>query len=326
MSVKKIAKLAGVSVATVSRVLNNSSTVKRDTYEKVTAIIKEIGYHPNILARQLRTTKTSLILVIFSDITNPFISATLKSIEYAATQEGYQILYGSTDGTTEMVEEILNVVSGKSIEGVITMDEISLHPTTATLSHTIPWVLCGETSALQQLSSVCINDEEASYFATKILIESGRKNIALINHNQKYTYAQKRQQGYERALHEYSLHPHSITYVNDISFKSGENAARKLYSTPSKPDAIIAISDMLAIGAMYYAKQKGIDIPRKLSVIGFDDIPVAEMITPPLSTIRQSAEDMGKTAINILVNKIESHEKTNCNVTLRWQFIERGTH
>jgi len=326
MSVKKIAKLAGVSVATVSRVLNNSSTVKKSTFDKVSKIIHDINYKPNIIARQLRTSRASIILVVCSDISNPFISSVLKSIENSAKEEGYRIVFSSTNGMPMLIDELLNLISGKTIGGVISLDEISMHPNLDKYCNGIPWVLCGETSDLDNFSSVSIDDEAAAYTATKTLLNSGKEKIALINHDGNFSYANKRQHGYERAVKESAVHYKKIVYINEISFKTGMSAAEELLASSNPPDAIVAVSDLLAIGATQQAKRRRIDIPEKLAIIGFDDIPVAEMVSPALSTIHQPAKEMGKIAVELLIEKLISPAAPSKAIQLEWTLVERETH
>lgn len=326
ITVKEIAKLAGVSVATVSRILNNVPTVKKSSHDKVKNIITELGYQPNQLAKQLRTAKSSLILVILSDISNPFFSIILESIQNSAMMKGYRIIFSSTKGSTMITKELLNLISSKSIEGVISLDEISLHPCISTILQSTPWIMCGEQSPSHYCSSVCINDEEATYFVVKKLIESGKKNISLINHNLKYTYAQNRQRGFNRALFEHSLTPTSIIYVNDISFEDGASAFDELCNAEQMSDAVVTISDILAIGAIHRAQQRNIKVPQEVSVIGFDDIPFSGVFNPPVSTVHQPMEEMGKIAVDLLIQKIEEPESPTQNISLEWDFIERSTH
>lgn len=326
ITVKEIAKLAGVSVATVSRILNNVSTVKKSSHDKVMSIINEMGYQPNQLAKQLRTAKSSLILVILSDISNPFFSIILKKIENCALMKGYRIIYSSTKGSATIAGELLNLIASKSIEGVISLDEISLHTGISSVLKSIPWVLCGEKSPSHYCSSVCIDDEDASYFIVKKLIERGKKSIGLINHNLKYTFAQNRQRGFNRALHEHSLCATSIIHVDDISFEAGAVAFDALCNAEKMSDAIFTVSDILAFGAMHRAQQKNIKIPQDISVIGFDDIPLSRIFTPPLSTIHQPMEEMARVAVDLLIQKINNPNILTQNILLPWDFIERSTH
>ncbi|HIB8964270.1 TPA: LacI family DNA-binding transcriptional regulator [Citrobacter freundii] len=326
MSVKEIAKLAGVSVATVSRVLNNSATVKKSTSEKVSKIINDLGYQPNILARQLRTSKTSMILVVCSDISNPFIAGVLKSIENNARKAGYRTIFSSTNGTPLLIDELLNLTASKTIEGVISLDEISMHPDCKKYCNGIPWVLCGETSDPNNFSSVSIDDDDAAYTATKTLLESGKKKIALISQTGGFSYANKRQRGYERAVEESGYQYKNTVYADKISFKEGMAALEELFTSPNPPDAIVAVSDILAIGATQQAKKRGIEIPEKLAIIGFDDIPIAEMVSPALSTIHQPAQEMGRIAVELLVQQLTLPGTPNKAIQLEWTFVKRGTH
>ncbi|HBW1602705.1 TPA: LacI family transcriptional regulator [Klebsiella pneumoniae] len=326
ITVKEIAKLAGVSVATVSRILNNVPSVKKSSYNKVMAIINEMGYQPNQLAKQLRTAKSSLILVILSDISNPFFSIILKNIENFALMQGYRIIYSSTQGSTTITGELLNLIASKSIEGVISLDEISLHPSISNFLKSIPWVLCGEKSPSHHCSSVCIDDEEASYFIVKKLIERGKRNIGLINHNLKYSFAQNRQKGFNRALYEHSLCATSIIHVDDISFEAGAVAFDELCNAEKMLDAVFTVSDILAFGAIHRAQQKQIKIPQNMAIIGFDDIPMSRIFTPPLSTIHQPIEEMAKVAVDLLIQKINEFDTPTQNILLPWNFIERSTH
>ncbi|EHU5054448.1 substrate-binding domain-containing protein [Salmonella enterica] len=212
------------------------------------------------------------------------------------------------------------------IEGIISIDEISLTPNLDILSNSIPWVLCGEKSEHEHFSSVCIDDEEATYFIVKKLIETGKKKIALINHDTKLSYAKKRQLGFERASSEGNINPNNIVYVKAHSFHDGAEALAEICSKPSMPDAIIAASDILAVGAMHQAKKMGINIPEELSIIGFDNIPIAKMLSPQLSTIHQPTEKIGEIALKILDDKINFPEKPSQAVILEWQFMERGTN
>lgn len=326
MSVKKIAQLAGVSVATVSRILNNVPGVKQSTVEKVTAIIHETGYQPNLSARQLRTARTSTILVIFSDITNPFFSAVLASIEKAAIAQGYRILLSNAQCASSLMADIVSLTTGKAIAGIISFDTISLDIHNNTFCHTIPWVLCGENDHPSHFSSVGIDDHDAAYATTKRLLTAGRKKIALINHDSRLTYATKREEGYARALNESASGVKRVARVGEHTLQSGREALDSLFSTTDCPDAIIAVSDLLAIGAIHQARQLGIRVPEDLAIIGFDDIAFSEVSDPPLSTVRQPADQMGNVAVALLLNKLASPDAPAQNVTLKWTFVERGTH
>jgi len=200
MSIQKIARLAGVSVATVSRVLNNSDTVKAQNREKVLQAIKASNYQPNLLARQLRTARSSMILVMVSDISNPFCAELVKGIEEQAEKNRYRILLCNSGSDIERSRSSLQLLAGKMVDGIITMDAFSKLPELAQLIGETPWVQCAEYADAGDVSCVGIDDVQASKHVVAYLASRGRQRIALINHDLSYKYAQLRQAGYQQQL------------------------------------------------------------------------------------------------------------------------------
>lgn len=198
MSIKKIAHLAGVSVATVSRVLNNSDSVKDSNREKVLQAIANSNYQPNLLARQLRTARSSMILVMVSDIANPFCAEVVKGIEEQAEQNHYRILLCNSASDVARSRSSLQLLAGKIVDGVITMDAFSTLPELAPLIGARPWVQCAEYADDGAVSCVGINDVAAAQQLVGYLADGGRQRIALINHDLDYKYAQLRQQAINR--------------------------------------------------------------------------------------------------------------------------------
>ncbi|MBL2809826.1 LacI family transcriptional regulator, partial [Klebsiella pneumoniae] len=197
MSIQKIARLAGVSVATVSRVLNNSDTVKAKNRERVLQAIKESNYQPNLLARQLRTARSNMILVMVSNIANPFCAEVVKGIEEEAEKNGYRILLCNSGSDLARSTSGLQLLSGKMVDGIITMNALSSLPELTTMIGDAPWVQCAEYADTGSISCVGINDVEAAQGAVSRLADSGRRRIALINHDLSYRYARLRERGYK---------------------------------------------------------------------------------------------------------------------------------
>lgn len=248
MSVQKIAKLAGVSVATVSRVLNDSPSVKAVNKEKVLAAIKALNYQPNLLARQLRTSRTGMILAMVSNIANPFCAAVVKGIEREAEKNGYRILLCNTESDLERSRSCLQLLSGKMVDGVITMDAISELPELQNIIGDAPWVQCAEYDPDSSVSSVSIDDISATEFVIDQLVKTGKKRIALINHDLSYQYAQHRELGYLNGLKRHGLAYCEIIYADELDYLSGKEAVLSLLKNAQRPDAILAISDVLAAG------------------------------------------------------------------------------
>lgn len=325
MSIQKIARLAGVSVATVSRVLNNSDTVKDKNREKVLLAIKENNYQPNLLARQLRTARSFMILVLVSDISNPFCAEVVKGIEEEAEKNGYRILLCNSGSEIERSRSSLQLLSGKMVEGIITMDAFSKLPELSQLIASTPWVQCAEYADAGDISCVGINDSDASQQVVRYLADKGRKRIALINHDLSYKYARLRQQGYLQQLEAHQLTWKAISYASELSFSAGKQAMMALLEGKERPDAVFAVSDTLAAGAMAAIQDAGLSVPGDIAVAGFDGTELAEMVTPPLTTLAQPSRDIGRNACRLLLQKIDQPKSAPERMIMQGHLIERAS-
>ncbi|MDF7631301.1 LacI family DNA-binding transcriptional regulator [Erwiniaceae bacterium L1_55_4] len=325
MSIQKIAKLAGVSVATVSRVLNNSDTVKDKNRDKVLEAIKASNYQPNLLARQLRTARSSMVLVLVSDISNPFCAEIVKGIEEQAEQNGYRILLCNSGSDINRSRSSLQLLAGKMVDGVITMDAFTTLTELTQLIGNMPWVQCAEYADAGDISCVGIDDVHASRQLVAHLVASGRKRIALINHDLSYKYAQLRQQGYQQELEQRGLSWQAVSYASELSFNVGKRAMEALLSADTQPDAVFAVSDTLAAGAMAAIQAAGHQVPQDIAVAGFDGSELAEMISPPLTTIAQPSRDIGRTAFSLLLQKIDDPQSPTERVMMDWRLIVRAS-
>lgn len=325
MSIQKIARLAGVSVATVSRVLNNSDTVKDTNREKVLQAIKTSNYQPNLLARQLRTARSSMILVMVSDISNPFCAEVVKGIEEEAEKNGYRILLCNSGSDIERSRSSLQLLSGKIVDGIITMDAFSKLPELSQLIADTPWVQCAEYADAGEISCVGINDIEASQEVVGYLADNGHRRIALINHDLSYKYARLRQQGYLQQLAEYDLTWQGITYASELSFSAGKQAMMELLAADEIPDAVFAVSDTLAAGAIAAIQASGFTVPGDIAVAGFDGTELAEMISPPLTTLAQPSRDIGRKAFGLVQQKIDQPEAATERVIMQGHLIKRAS-
>ncbi|WP_277977547.1 LacI family DNA-binding transcriptional regulator [Pantoea endophytica] len=325
MSIQKIARLAGVSVATVSRVLNNSDTVKALNREKVLHAIKASNYQPNLLARQLRTARSSMILVMVSDISNPFCAELVKGIEEQAEKNSYRILLCNSGSDIERSRSSLQLLAGKMVDGIITMDAFSKLPELAQLIGETPWVQCAEYADAGDVSCVGIDDVQASKHVVAYLADRGRQRIALINHDLSYKYAQLRQAGYQQQLIQQERSWQAITYATELSFNAGKQAMEALLAAPERPDAVFAVSDTLAAGALSAIHAAGLRVPQDIAVTGFDGSDLAEMVTPPLSTLAQPSRDMGRKAFALLLNKIDQPDSPAQRIMMDWHFVVRAS-
>lgn len=323
MSIQKIARLAGVSVATVSRVLNNIDTVKDANREKVLQAIETSNYQPNLMARQLRTARSFMILVMVSDISNPFCAEVVKGIEEEAEKNGYRILLCNSGSDIKRSRSSLQLLSGKMVDGIITMDAFSKLPELSQLITGTPWIQCAEYADAGGISCVGIDDREASQAVIRYLADKGYRRIALINHDLSYKYAQLRQQGYLQQLAVYDLNWQAISYASELSFKAGRQAMKALLEADEVPDAVFAVSDTLAAGAMAAIQATGLSVPDDVAVAGFDGTELAEMVSPPLTTLSQPSKEIGRHAFRLLCKKIDHPAGTPERVIMQGHLIKR---
>lgn len=325
MSIQKIARLAGVSVATVSRVLNNSDTVKAGNRERVLQAIRESNYQPNLLARQLRTARSQMILVMVSNIANPFCAEVVKGIEEQAECNGYRILLCHSGSDVERSKSGLTLLSGKIVDGIITMDAFSRLTELAALIGDAPWVQCAEYADSGAVSCVGINDVDAAQSVVNHLSEAGRQRVALINHDLSYKYARLRERGYKAAIYANGLEWQRVGYASELSSSAGKAAMEKLLALETRPDAVFAVSDTLAAGAMRAIAQAGLRIPEDIAVVGFDGTELAEMVSPQLTTIEQPSRDIGRRAVDLLLSRIDNPNGPAERVMMDWRYISRAS-
>ena len=309
-NIQQVAQKAGVSVATVSRVLNHAAAVNPKTRMKVEMAIKELNYEPSMLGRNLRNSESRLLLVLIPRISNPFYTEVIKGIENIAITNQYHILLCETDTKPERENIYFNMVKNKLADGIILMDPAINRQKIHELAEHHPIILCSEYEEDGSIPYVTIDHELAAYQAVKHLIKIGNKKIALINTDEKFLYARQRRKGYERALKEFDIpiRDEWIYRTEQLDFEDGVHAMRMLLRQNEKPTAVFAVSDTLAIGALKEIKTNGLQVPEKIAVVGFDKIPFSNMTNPTLTTIAQPMYKMGCTAANMLINRIKGNK------------------
>lgn len=312
-NIHKVAEKAGVSVATVSRVLNNPGVVTPKTRIKVEQAIKELDYKPSALARNLRTSESKLILVLLPSISNPFYTDIINGIEDTAIKEGYNILLCQTDSNPERENIYFNLIRNRMADGIISMDPTVNKETLNELARDYPIVQCSEYDKDGTISYVSIDSESAAYHAVKHLIKLGHERIALINSDQKFLYARERYQGYEKALKEYNLpiRKQWIYHTEHVEFEDGQQAMKVILQQKERPTAVFAVSDVLAIGALKELNSNGIRVPEDMAVVGFDKIVFSNMTHPTLTTVAQPMYKMGCISAEMIIDKIRGKKVEN---------------
>jgi LacI family transcriptional regulator, repressor for deo operon, udp, cdd, tsx, nupC, and nupG len=309
-NIQEVAEKAGVSVATVSRVLNNISSVSPKTRLKVENAIKELNYAPSMLGRNLRNSESRLLLVLLPSISNPFYTDIINGIENIAIMNHYNILLCQTDSNPRRENIYFNMVKNKLADGIISMDPTVNKQKLNDLAENHSIILCSEYDEGGSIPYVTIDSELAAYHAVKHLLKIGKKNIALINSDEKFLYARQRRKGYERALKEFGLPIRTewIYNTQGLDFEHGVHAMRMLLQQKEKPTAVFAVSDTLAIGALKEINSNGLKVPDDIAVVGFDKISFSNMTNPTLTTVAQPMYKMGSAAATMLINSIKGNK------------------
>jgi LacI family transcriptional regulator, repressor for deo operon, udp, cdd, tsx, nupC, and nupG len=312
-NIQQVAQKAGVSVATVSRVLNNVSAVSPKTRLKVEDAIKELKYEPSMLGRNLRNSESRLLLVLIPSISNPFYTDIIKGIENIALNHHYNILLCETDSNPQRENIYFSMVKNKLADGIISMDPTVNRQKLNELAENHSIILCSEYEEGGIIPYVTIDNELAAYQAIKHLIKIGNQKIALINADEKFLYTRQRRRGYERALKEFNIPIRTewIYNTEKLDFESGVHAMRMLLQLKERPTAVFAVSDTLAIGALKEINVSGLKVPDDIAVVGFDKISFSNMTNPTLTTIAQPMYKMGSTAANMLINRIKGNRVEN---------------
>ncbi|MBM7662720.1 LacI family transcriptional regulator [Bacillus mesophilus] len=313
ITLKEIAKLADVSTATVSRVINNSKHVNEDLRKRVLAVLKETNYLPFVAQNMSLQQEQQLIGVICPQYSNTVLDDLIVGINKVCKLYGYDTVIGLTDGTDENEVHYIDLFSNKlDVQGMIFMGnqwgEGHLEFTQKNLT---PVVLVGQISSIPSIPSVHVDNITASYEAVTYLLQSGHRQIAMIRGNTGQTVRVDRFKGYEKALSDAGISVNESWVIDsELSIEGGKKAMATILEQDELPTAVFCSTDSLAIGAMTYLTDHGYQVPDDLSVFGFDSIDLSKLIRPRLSTIQYSAVEIGMTATRNLIKlcKGESDE------------------
>ncbi|QEY17856.1 LacI family transcriptional regulator [Cellvibrio sp. KY-GH-1] len=321
-NIRDVARLAGVSVATVSRALSNPEKVSPESLDKVHKAIAEVGYRPNMLARNFRSARAYAVVVLVPDIANPFYSLFIRALEDRAHQKGYAVLLGDTRGTPERELEYIRRVETRLADGIV-----QLRPSSEKSQNNIPAdVPCVNACGCEYTTgpAIRIDNRGAAKSMVNYLISLGHKRIGVISGLKDNPHAIDRLEGYKEALAEAGIpFEKDLIAEGDFTMWSGLNAAFQFCNMKNRPTAIFSMNDEMAIGAMQTLKSQGIRIPEDISVTGFDDIAYAKYSDPSLTTISQPAEEMGKMAMDMLLKVIEGEPLSQRECVLPTEFIIR---
>lgn len=307
VTIKDVARAAGVGQATVSRVLNGSGPVGQETRERVLAACRALGYVPNGPARSLVNRATGTVGLIIPDITNPFFPAVTRGVEDAASQAGYTVFLCNTDNDSAMEETDVRKLRERCVDGIIFVgSQARRSRLERLLQDGIPVVVTDREVSDLDADSVLVDNAAGASAAVSHLVELGHTRIAHAAGHRETPTGQDRCTGYRSALEQAGLPvDESLIVWGEFNVESGIRAGQVLLGRSPRPTAIFAANDMIALGVIRAAREAGLAVPQDLSVVGFDDIPMAALVSPPLTTVRQPAYEMGWLAMRMLLERIE---------------------
>lgn len=305
-TMKDVAQAAGVSVTTVSHVINETRYVSEELRERVLKAMEELNYHPNSLARSLRQGISHTIGLIVPDNSNPFFADVARVVETRGFEAGYSTILCNTDGQLEKELAYVNVLLAKQVDGVIFIaaSSQSEHITLLT-EERVPVVIADRQMPDAEVDVVLVDNYRGGYLATEYLISLGHHRIGCITGPSDTTPSADRVRGYKDALTSAGLPvDESLIVRGDFRYASGISGAQKLLDLKDPPTAIFAHNDVMAMAAMATIREKGFSIPEDISIVGFDDIPQASFTSPPLTTIAQPIQDIGRIATDLLIERM----------------------
>lgn len=307
VTIQDIARAAGVSNQTVSRVLNRKPDVSAETRERIESVIKDLGYRPSDLARGLRNKSTRTIGLVVPDSANPFFAEIAKGVENGGFAAGYSVILCNSAQDKARELEHLELLRAKGIDGIIFI------ATTTEIDHIGPLVESGIPVALfyreapgLDVDTFAIDNRRAGYLATRHLIDLGHRHIACILPRSDATPSGQRVEGFRAALKEVGVTPSPRLMVRgDNLIESGARAALDLLDSGEPFSAIFASNDAMAIGALRALRDRGLRVPDDVSLVGVDDILLASFVDPPLTTVAQDKQEAGERAVASLIDRIE---------------------
>jgi LacI family transcriptional regulator len=309
VTMEDVAKKAGVSRSTVSRVLSNYPFVNQQKKNRVLAAIHELSYHPNIIAQSLVKQQTKTIALVVPDIANPFYSEVARGIEEIASKEEYSVVFGSTNGNPAREEKLLSVLIGRQVDGVI-LSTCGVNVTNFPniVSRRIPLVLVARKSPFITTDFVGCDNVGGARQVTEHLFDQGYTKIATICVPLTYSTGEERYQGYVDALRNKGVEiKPDYVFIGDNSIETGYSLMEQLISRKPRPDAVFIANNMTAAGALNYCKDHNIKIPEDLAIATFDSFGYLDnLIRPSLTTNQISLYDMGQTTMDLLLKRIRN--------------------
>lgn len=324
-SIKDVAESAGVSIATVSRVLTDKPHVSEALRQRVMDAVESLGYRPNRIARSLRTQQSATIGLVVSDIRNPYFTAVSRVIEDTAYQNGMSVYLCNTDEDPQKEAMYLSVLRNENVAGII------FSPTRVTAEHfpqlnlEIPTIAIDRPISSDQVDSVLIDNQAAGFRLAEHLIQNGFRRIGGLFGSASST-GRERRQGFEQALHEHGIRvlPELTRFV-PAKVQAGHKAALEMLDSNTPPDAFYTSNSLLLAGVLMALRERDLRIPEQVGLAGFDDVNWTVLVQPAITVIAQPTDEIGRTATELLLQRIEDPLRPARQVILNSQLLRRAS-
>ncbi|MGM9973701.1 MAG: LacI family DNA-binding transcriptional regulator [Clostridiaceae bacterium] len=331
-TINDVAREAGVSITTVSRVINNNYPVKNSTREKVDAAIKKLNFKPNPLARGLITGKSQIIGVLVPSITNWFFSSIVEDLQRKLMEENYHVQLSTTDGISEAEQEYIKELLERKVDGLILIDPCALNIKSGyltALSEQLPVVIIGshDPEVHLEIEGVFYDERNGMEKALECFIKQGKKRVALLRGERSHSL-DIREDLYSDILKAHNLNYHKVIRVkkgNNLKvFREIEKIVKKMVnSEEALPDGVIACNDLMASALIIALRNNNIHVPKDMGVIGYDNTPLSYISSPGITTVDLGTEALGEQAANILLNKIFFTNTSDKRIILNTQLVLR---
>ncbi|MDH4291446.1 MAG: LacI family transcriptional regulator [Dehalococcoidia bacterium] len=326
-TIKDVARLVGVSTATVSHVINNTRYVSEELKKKILEAIDELHYHPNAVARSLVKKKTHTIGIVISDILNPFYTAIVRGIEDVTYQSGYNVMLCNSDEDPEKEVLYIQILLERRIDGLVISSAFQdgVHPLLSKLKMVPLVTIVRKVRGLAD-DSVFGDNVEGVYRAIRHLIQLGHRRIAIISGPRGLSSGEERLLGYQKALGDHGITVDSnLIKFGDFKRESGYTLTKEVLQLKEVPTALFVANNQMTIGALNAVNELRIRIPEDLSLVSFDDMEWYSFLNPPLTTVEQSPYLMGKTAGEMLLQRINKKRKSVKKIIIPSRLIVRGS-
>jgi LacI family transcriptional regulator len=306
-TIRDVAKLAGVAPITASRVISNSGYASDEVRRRVTQAAEQLGYVPNYLARSLRSKRTRTLALILTDITNPFWTTVARGVEDAASEEGYNVIFCNTDESASKQDSYLEAMIQKQVDGILLVPARSKESPIGFLKQqNVQVVLLDRRLPNMEADVVRCDSNGGAYQLVQLLLKLGHHRIAILSGPSGVSSADDRVDGYRRAMHEAGVGTENqLIIYGEFSLESGYQMTQSLLALSSRPTALFAGNNFIAIGALKALHDAGLVVPDKMSVVGFDDLPAAIVVDPFLTVAVQPAYEMGQRATRRLLECLD---------------------